>query len=146
MKKMSGDQKWELLKAATKALEKSKNLDPAARIEGWNHDSLAARLLYTDAFIDHQWAIDQENHETTSEGSGHYQHYKMNMKLAKDGYKRAEQAALRAILFEPNNTTYLNQLAKSQAKLNKRNAHETINRILAIDPGNIEALTLQNQL
>lgn len=72
------------------------------------------------------------------------ENYEVLKRLAYEARKEALKHAERSVKFEPDNVEHLVMLARVQHKLSFRKMRQTIRRINELDPGNVDAITLQN--
>ena len=139
----------QVLGLATKALKKSARLDPNAQyIEEtngnkflYNHDILAAQILFLQS-----GAHLKRANELIQEFTADHDRKEFSRTVRSD-LRNALAAAQKATQYQPNDLRYLNRLALAQRENNQRwKARQTVRAILKLDPGNVDALTLRNNL
>jgi hypothetical protein len=132
----------EHLAPGTRALSKARRLDAEAYITDKDgnehtHDDIAAHLCYLESrmLLTRAWSAIKspgyraDNHDV--------------QKNLRDAVKAAERAAQ----YRPDHVVVLNQLAEAYwSNSRKGDAKRIVKKILKADPGNIDALTLENKL
>ena len=130
------------LEEATTALHKVLRLDPNAEIDikekddthHQTHDSIAAALLYLESTTLNNRARDIIMSRS---------HDRDELRQVGPLSQRAYQAIVKAVRYAPEHIPYQLHLAKLTS--NKRQKRKIVKAILAKEPYNVEALTLDNQ-
>ena len=138
------------LNKAAKSIEKARGIDPSATVttetkDGtpihWTLDSLSAHVLFLESISYHQQMMNDNAVYLDSYAR------KLQRKRQDAASYKALEAAQKALTYQPKSPFFLTHLASMAIHSgNKHIARDAIKQALAIDPDDLDALKLQDQL